>query len=155
MIQYETSDGSEPANSRWRHQMEAFPRYWPFVRGIYQSNGFHVHIWWRHCCLWRGCPGALCECDALPSWTRVSPLITVDISLWLLQKWLYVCHDKMWNLIEVGCAINTCIMSAWNPAAIRIICIYDFVCLLSSATIKQISILISILVAASSINASF
>ena len=23
-------------NTRWRHQMEAFPRYWPFVRGIHR-----------------------------------------------------------------------------------------------------------------------
>ena len=25
------------SSSRWRHQMEAFPRYWPFVRGIHRS----------------------------------------------------------------------------------------------------------------------
>ena len=33
--------------TRWRHQMEAFPRYWPFVRGIHRSsvNSPHKGQW--------------------------------------------------------------------------------------------------------------
>ena len=26
-----------PSFTRWRHQMETFPRYWPFLRGIHRS----------------------------------------------------------------------------------------------------------------------
>ena len=33
----------------WRHQMETFPRYWPFVREIHQSPVNSPHK-----CLWRG-----------------------------------------------------------------------------------------------------
>ena len=31
----------------WRHQMETFPRYWPFVRGIHRSpvNSLHKDQW--------------------------------------------------------------------------------------------------------------
>ena len=31
----------------WRHQMETFPRYWPFVRGIHRSpvNSLHKGQW--------------------------------------------------------------------------------------------------------------
>ena len=34
---------------RWRHQMETFPRYWPFVRGIHRSpmNSPHKGQWHR------------------------------------------------------------------------------------------------------------
>ena len=34
-------------NSWWRHEMEAFPRYWPFVRGIHGSpvNSPHKGQW--------------------------------------------------------------------------------------------------------------
>ena len=33
--------------TRWRHQMETFPRYWPFVRGIHRSlvNSPHKGQW--------------------------------------------------------------------------------------------------------------
>ena len=35
------------SNSWWRHQMETFPRYWPFVRGIHWSlvNSPHKGQW--------------------------------------------------------------------------------------------------------------
>ena len=39
----------------WRHQMEHFPRYWPFVRGIHRSpvnsrtKASHAELW---CFLW-------------------------------------------------------------------------------------------------------
>ena len=31
----------------WRHQMETFPRYWPFVQGIHRSpvNSLHKGLW--------------------------------------------------------------------------------------------------------------
>ena len=34
-------------DSWWRHQMETFPRYWPFVRGIHRSpvNSHHKGQW--------------------------------------------------------------------------------------------------------------
>ena len=34
-------------NTWWRHQMETFPRYWPFVRGIHRSpvNSPHKGQW--------------------------------------------------------------------------------------------------------------
>ena len=33
----------------WRHQMETFPRYWPFVKGIHRSpvDSPHKNQWWR------------------------------------------------------------------------------------------------------------
>ena len=37
-------------NAWWRHQMETFPRYWPFVRGIHRStpvNSLHKGQWRR------------------------------------------------------------------------------------------------------------
>ena len=39
--------GSFLCHSWWRHQMETFPRYWPFVRGIHRSpvNSPHKGQW--------------------------------------------------------------------------------------------------------------
>ena len=38
---------SSLVNSWWRHEMESFPRYWPFVRGIHRSavNSPHKGQW--------------------------------------------------------------------------------------------------------------
>ena len=41
---------------RWRHRMEIFPRYWPFVRGIYRSpvDFPHKGQWRRALMLYKG-----------------------------------------------------------------------------------------------------
>ena len=39
---YKQSDTWPPC-PRWRHQMETFSRYWPFVRGIHRSPVIHPH----------------------------------------------------------------------------------------------------------------
>ena len=43
------ASGGCQASSWWRHQMETFPRYWPFVRGIHRSpvNSPHKGQWAR------------------------------------------------------------------------------------------------------------
>ena len=47
LLSYLTSRCALPACPWWRHQMETFPRYWPFVRGIHRSpvNSPHKGQW--------------------------------------------------------------------------------------------------------------
>ena len=65
--------------SWWRHQMETFPRYWPFVRGIHRS-----------CFLW-----------SAPEQTVEQTIETGDFrrSFWRhYNVWLVGCHNAEYEL---------------------------------------------------------
>ena len=73
----------------WRHQMETFPRYWPFVRGIPRSP-FNS----RHKCQWCGASMFSFICTwtkGLNKQSRSRWFETSSRSLWLhwnVQTWL-------------------------------------------------------------------
>ena len=73
----------------WRHQMETFPRYWPFVRGIPRSP-----VNSRHKCQWRGASMFSFICawtKGLNKQSKSRWFETSSRSLWLhcnVQTWL-------------------------------------------------------------------
>ena len=50
---------------RWRHQLKHFPRYWPFVRGIYR---WPVNS--PHKCQWRGALLFSLVCACINAWVH-------------------------------------------------------------------------------------
>ena len=84
----------------WRHQMETFSRYWPFVRGIYRSPVSSSHKGqWRGALVFYLCLnkwfnkhswGWWFETPSHPLWRHCNALSDPDFNgvLWpLLQRW--------------------------------------------------------------------
>ena len=78
--------------SWWRHQMETFPRYWPFVRGIHRSpvNSPHKGQWrgalmFSLICVWINCCVNNRKAGDLRSY-RAHCGVTVTWGTWTTQK---------------------------------------------------------------------
>ena len=80
----------------WRHQMETFPRYWPFVRGIHQSP-----VDYPEKGLWHGALTLYLICASTNDWTIGVSVIWDAIALIITSLWWYLTSLKLRKILWV------------------------------------------------------
>ena len=86
----------------WRHQMETFPRYWPFVRGIHRSPVNSPHK-----CQWCGALMFSLICVWINGWVNNREAgdlrryrIHYDVIVMLLREVIYMLYVSVFVIMQ-------------------------------------------------------